>query len=1048
MNIKVFGELLFEKNQNDPLLDHIIICIYGLLKEHITTLVSTNINQKNIYNDIKTLIFECVKKRYLNLENPSNIMRKNICDCISILIISGITCSWTTSIEDLIKEANSENQELTYIALRSIADCDLIMNFYESENDDNYWDDNLNFHNKQKNEIKNKLIENSELVFSFINNVYTNINKFEKNLKNRIIKSIIDLITFWTQLNLNILKNQNIYTIILELINVTEEEDDRIENLKSFAELISKSIITSRNCKLYEFYEKVDENTTDNDILQRISENIDIEEKRGIDQYLDYVLDKFDEYNRTKKKNENMLWVYGKIFSSILENYIYFFFDFNNQRNKKVFEWLQFFISYKKRKISWMFFNCIESMMYFITDYYRFYDYNINQKKEFSNYLMSLLFNVMENCAYKKLNQNDYSQLQKSILYRNNESNWTMKDKNELYNNMNDDLDYDDIDIKEYRNSAEYVFYSIYIIFKDGLNKDFEMLFINQIISLINLNGEKTQNSSDDNNTIKLDIILLVLKSIVKGIDIECSIDIIKIINNFIYYLSNSSYITNISIFIDYLLLINQFNNLLLIDNTYFEKAILLLLLVSDKNDINQCLVDSCYQVLENICSELKEKINFEKIFNVFLERFIKIYNKYEINNITPLENLIRSMLYIMGLNEDNDSENKELSDKLYPYINKILEIIINDLHKSLKQQNNNNIKLKSGIIKSFLLYKDIFYQIYSSNPLLRKKIMNDFIPNSINDLITIFNLFPNDMDIFKPIIDFYINNSRIIGEDCINSFSLINNIFIQLLKSNPNYYQIIDFLGILYKYILSHINNKNEKNYTEENKYILDKFFTLISCSIQYIKAETSFNSTFVEKIKLITNTINDVFPCLFIPIENNQINKDIIQEIIKILDFLINNINILVKEKNDLISDNLISTVIKSVSILLNEKILSNFMISLSNNQCEELIIQIVGNSWKLLEINKFNFLSNQELSQLYSQIIKFNLGVFNTVFKQCILSTKIFNDTYINNICNYISFYYNDKDKINNFFNNVLSIVYDKKEPDSLEFYFNQLNRKRNA
>ena len=149
MNIKVFGELLFEKDQNDPLLDHIIICIYGLLKEHIITLVSTNKNQKRIYEDIKNLIFECVKKRYLNLDNPSYIMRKNICDCISVLIISGITCSWTESIKDLIKEANTGNPEMTFIALRSIADCDLIMNFYESknekENDDNYWDDNFKF---------------------------------------------------------------------------------------------------------------------------------------------------------------------------------------------------------------------------------------------------------------------------------------------------------------------------------------------------------------------------------------------------------------------------------------------------------------------------------------------------------------------------------------------------------------------------------------------------------------------------------------------------------------------------------------------------------------------------------------------------------------------------------------------------------------------------------------------------------------------------------------------------------------------------------------
>ena len=105
-------------------------------------------------------------------------------------------------------------------------------------------------------------------------------------------------------------------------------------------------------------------------------------------------------------------------------------------------------------------------------------------------------------------------------------------------------------------------------------------------------------------------------------------------LNNYIYNLSNSSYIRNISIFIDYLLLINQFNDLLLVgDNIYFEKTIILLLEVSNSN-INQIIIDSCYQVISNLCDEIKGKINFEKIFNytnIFFERFQK---RYIINTI------------------------------------------------------------------------------------------------------------------------------------------------------------------------------------------------------------------------------------------------------------------------------------------------------------------------------------------------------------------------------------------------------------------------------
>jgi hypothetical protein len=163
------------------------------------------------------------------------------------------------------------------------------------------------------------------------------------------------------------------------------------------------------------------------------------------------------------------------------------------------------------------------------------------------------------------------------------------------------------------------------------------------------------------------------------------------------------------------------------------------------------------------------------------------------------------------------------------PYVKNICKIITNDLHLLLEKQKINDIILKSGIIKSYLLYKEIIYQIYSSNPVLRKEILKDFMENTLDDLITIFKLLPNDIDVFNPIINFYITNASIIAEDCINKFSLINNIFIQLLKSNRNYYQIIEFLGILYKSVLSNLNtNNNNEKYIEENKYILNNFFFL----------------------------------------------------------------------------------------------------------------------------------------------------------------------------------------------------------------------------
>ena len=46
MNIKTFGNLFFNINSDNQILDHIIICIYDLLQKHIMTLIE--MNEKNI----------------------------------------------------------------------------------------------------------------------------------------------------------------------------------------------------------------------------------------------------------------------------------------------------------------------------------------------------------------------------------------------------------------------------------------------------------------------------------------------------------------------------------------------------------------------------------------------------------------------------------------------------------------------------------------------------------------------------------------------------------------------------------------------------------------------------------------------------------------------------------------------------------------------------------------------------------------------------------------------------------------------------------------
>ena len=127
--------------------------------------------------------------------------------------------------------------------------------------------------------------------------------------------------------------------------------------------------MSSNNFRLYEYYgaNSEDEYIDPRQCLENIERFTDIKEKNGIDYCLNSINKKINEINSNQNKNENIFWIYAKIFSTFTENYIFFFFDFNKEVNGTIFNLLKNFISHKKRKISWMFFNTISYMNNFIT---------------------------------------------------------------------------------------------------------------------------------------------------------------------------------------------------------------------------------------------------------------------------------------------------------------------------------------------------------------------------------------------------------------------------------------------------------------------------------------------------------------------------------------------------------------------------------------------------------------------------------------------------------------------------------------------------------
>ena len=1068
MNIKTFGNLFFNINSDNQILDHIIICIYDLLQKHIMTLIEMNEKNINIYNDIRSLIFQCVDKRYLNLKNPSYAMRNTICDCISILIISGITHSWENCIEELISKAEigskNGNYELIYICLRSIADCDLIDNLLENDKSDDYWGESPN--SMKKNAIKDKLKTKSEVIFNFINKIYENINQIEISLKFRIMKAIIDLIIFWSQFNINILTNNNISTIVMEFINQSiniinkEEQIDikqislSIDIIKNVAELLNKCIQTSSNCLLYEFYPKIEECDFPEETLKLINTNINIDEKQGTEKWLDFILNILEQYTKVKNKNGKIIWALAQMFCSIIEKNIFLFFDLTNQRNESVFKWLKIFIS-EKRIISWMFFDTLKNMSNFITDYFRFYSYDDTQKNNFADYLMNILLKIMENCSYKFLKDNDYSQLLKEILFLNNESNWITDYKINKYNNDNDDFEIDDIDIQEYRNNAEDAIYFIYYIFKLGFNSNvYELEVINKLLNLVNINNSINNLGQNDlnKNAIKIDIILFTLKCIANCLNEESNPAIINLINEYIYHLQNSIYINSTQIFIDYLLLVNQFSSFIFKNETNFQNITAKLLSITEVNN-NQILINSCYIILSKLCQEFQENTIYKNYFEVFLKRYKILCDNYSLNDISPLVNLIKIMFDSLGIkNNDNNSKCKEIKNNNNLLISCINEIIEPLMFTKILEKQTDKIKIKKEIIKSYILFKEIFYHIILCEENLRKYLINGFISNLINELIEttgesqsnnikIFSLFPDDDEIINPIIEFYSVNANYIAESCPNIFNVINVGFINLLKSNVHFFKVIEFFGDFYKHILKDMK-ETDKNYVEINKYILESFLFIIKIGINYVTLEKILTEEALQRIKLLLNYINISCPMIYL----QESDTNIFNDIIFIINFILNLIDSIVSSKREEINDKFISDIIESLSSILNNNIIKMLSKCLQQNQRKELVEVLLDKIYKLLNFNEFKILSFEKLPFLFYQIIYFDMNLFNQAFILLLNSTRKFNEMDINNIIEYIQAFYTNKDKIIELMKDVISIILNKKQIDCLEFYYRQLITKK--
>ena len=197
-------------------------------------------------------------------------------------------------------------------------------------------------------------------------------------------------------------------------------------------------------------------------------------------------------------------------------------------------------------------------MKNFINSNYKFSNYSQNEKIEFSNFLLKILLNITNNCAYKTIQRKQDFLLNGEYMSINNFS------KNEKKENEEDDFidEINEITIEDYRIAAEDVFLSVFAIFaknygKDGVNYFFEQI-TKEIIPILN----KPLNEIKEEHILSVEVILYAIKCIVNSFE---SLDLDKTpLNQFTLILIRSQILSNNFILTNLLLLIDE-------ESTYFE---------------------------------------------------------------------------------------------------------------------------------------------------------------------------------------------------------------------------------------------------------------------------------------------------------------------------------------------------------------------------------------------------------------------------------------------------------------------------------------------
>lgn len=981
-SLEISMTLFSSESIEDKLISSILI--YQYIQDNPKKILK----DKDLFNRLKDYVLNNILIPYTKtqenvetentINSKTNLIIERICYTMSILIILGCSSHWPDAIDNMLSFGK---QTLKHTYLMTII-------FGNINNELK----NLFLPKKNEFMVKTKFLEKKDEFKNFINTIFINT----KNIDKKLFKKTVDLAKNFTSFEVNILQIPNLIKIILEDMNSS--------NIDSLSELLCESINSSKS-------RKIEENSDLN--INEYDNKIDKDELISFNYIIDILINYLQ--NNTNNIDEDIIFGLGKIFSSITENYVYLFFK-KDSLSQKIFNLFFFFISYKIRKISQVFFETIPIIKNF-TNNYKFSNFSQNEKIEFSNFLLKILLNIINNCTFKTIKKKQDILLNEEYISISNLSPINTNANNNIEEDFIDEIN--EVTIEDYRVAAEDVFSNIFLIFAENYGKEGVNYFFDQITKEIYPLLNKNINELTEANILSVEVIIYAIKSIIDSFQ-SLNIDKIVLVKFTLIFL-HSPILLNNFILLNMLLLIQEesiyfdYNK-----NIYSELIIFLLNQLNIKiNETNsEDLTRLIATVLLSIC-DASNGVFIEEIWEKMFQVYFTYYDKFSFFSLYNLTESLCSCLIIQedesGSEEDIEKQKpdfltgeeiishlKKLIEQPILRIIKIGEIILNKKNSEIYGNKDMEEKLRLEIIKNFNVITCVLKQSsFIEDKNIINNVFNIFYEKISEYLNVIIKEYSKDNKIIHNIMNTLTKCSSYLNINTLNQiFPKFNELMINTFLQNNDNYQCINVLKSIYSLKLQNIKDKSFSNneYTE----IYNNFLKLSRQICSTIITSSKYQ---LDLMICLASLFVGVFPHL------KNINKD---------DYVI-------------ITDTII-LFNEGIKNLCENNIMKNILyafISFIESDNTELIQQKFNDiiNSVFYSFDHFNSKILQPFVLLNNVSIKFNKRSYMNILKDILNSNEFncFNNDKKNIIYNYIDHFSNNVEKLKKIFESVLNIIH---------------------